>query len=216
MIYNIEFGGGEKVLSYSREALNTGDIVIFKTSNGEEIGKIVSSLKESEEGEAGNKTSANIVRKATQQEYEDSKKANVEFLKTCVDKVRELNLQIKIVSARIQFDRSELYMDVLPEKKGSVKTLLKEISKVYKEKIIIHQVGRRDLTRRFKTYGVCGKMLCCASFLTEFEPINVDLMKSQNLSCGTTKLTGLCGKLMCCLAFEKENYKNVKSSESSE
>lgn len=214
MIYQIQFGEMETILaSYPGEIHPTqplagsqtltemiGKYVIFRLNEGEEIGKVIKLLQ------AG-RTYSEIIRIATQEDidkYEEIVKEEKRALSLSIEKAKDM--PIKIVSAHIQFDNSILQINFIAEKKIGLRGLTKELAKVFKQKIKFRQIGVRTYARQFNSIGVCGRVTCCRTFLNEFKPITVDLMKLQNLSCGTAKLTGICGKLMCCLSYEKENY----------
>lgn len=189
--------------------LKIGNYVIFKLNGGEEIGSVIKLVESGE-------SSTQILRLATQEDietYEKIKSEEQEVLNICKQKVKDMNLPIKIVNTHIQFDKTVLRIDYLAEKKIGLKRLMKEISHLHKERIEFHQIGVRSYAKKFKSIGICGRPVCCSIFLSEFEPITIDIIKLQNLSCGAPKLTGLCGKFMCCLAFEKVNYTGYKEQE---
>jgi cell fate regulator YaaT (PSP1 superfamily) len=204
MIYYIRFREADKILaSYSGETQPLVEThVVFESDGGEEIGKIFKVL---DSGQA----STRIIRIATPEDIEKRREIEEEeqdVLKLCREKTKEMNIPIRVASTYIRFDRSVLHVDFLAEKKIGLRRLMKELVKVYPERIEFNQIGVRTFAKRFGALGVCGRSICCDSFLKEFKPITVDLMKLQNLSCGTAKLTGICGKLMCCLAYEREVY----------
>jgi cell fate regulator YaaT (PSP1 superfamily) len=204
MIYYIRFREADKIIaSYSGETQPEVEThVVFESDGGEEIGKVFKLL---DSGQA----STRIVRIATEEDIERRQKIaeeEQEVLKLCKEKAKELSIPIRVASTYIRFDRSVLHVDFLAEKKIGLRRLMKELAKVYPERIEFNQIGVRTFAKRFGALGVCGRSICCDSFLKEFKPITVDLMKLQNLSCGTAKLTGICGKLMCCLAYEREAY----------
>lgn len=209
MIYQIQFEDGENIFAPHSDDIQVGigDYVVFKLNKGEEIGKVTKILQ------LGN-PSVSILRKATQEDIEAYKEIIAEeygALELCRQKAKEMELPIKIAYTHIQFDKSILRIDYLSEKKIGLRRLMKEIAKFYKERIEFRQIGVRSYAKKFNGIGVCGNILCCRLFMSEFEPITVDLIKLQSLSCGASKLTGFCGKLMCCLAFEKENYTEYKT-----
>ena len=213
MICEITFGEGERVGATHELPLQLGDWVIFEAQQvhlqkGQEIGKVTKLIKS---GKLSTQLEvAPLIRKATQQDMDEYKKIKEDELRTfefCKEKVKDFGFPIKVVTVHIQFDRTLTKIDFLGEKKIDLKPLIKELTKVQKGRIELHQIGIRDYAKRFHAYGVCGRPVCCDSFLTEFEPITLDFVKLQHLSCGTSKLTGVCGRLVCCLAYERKLYK---------
>lgn len=214
MICELEFGEWKKIFSSCPIELkpNLLDFVVFKLNTGEEIGKVVKVM------ESG-KTSTTILRLTNQEDIEQdikNRKEETEAYKFCKKKVRELKIPIKVASVHVQFDQSFLQIDFLSEKRIGLKDLMSELAKIYKRRIEFRQIGVRTYAKRFDAYGVCGKQLCCSKFLKEFQPITINTVKLQNLSCGAGKLTGVCGRLMCCLAYEKKFYEEKKKLEKQE
>ena len=209
MIYQIQVEEWERILASSPDEvqfevspLKVGDYVIFKLNGGEEIGKVVKILQSEE-------AITKILRRATQEDmnvYQEVVSQEQSAFNICKEKAREMNIPMKIASTHIQFDKSILRIDFIAEKKLLLKHLIKELTKVYPQRIEFRQIGARSYAKQFCAVGICGRQICCNTFLKEFEPITIDLVKIQNLSCGTAKLTGICGKLICCLAYEKESY----------
>lgn len=209
MICQVQIEKGEIIFVACPDEIEPkiGDYIIIKLNEGEEISKVINILQAGE-------TSAEIIRIASQEDietYEKILKEEEEVFNLCKTKVKEMNLPIKIASTHIQFDKSVLRIDYLTDKKIGLKRLMKEIAKSHPQRIEFQQIGVRTYAKRFKAIGICGRPVCCSVFLNEFEPITVDLIKLQNLSCGASKLTGICGKLMCCLAFEKGPYSGDKN-----
>ncbi len=210
MIYQIQFEEWERTLASSPDEMQikVSDYVIFELNAGEEIGKVVKILPSYPD-----KIGTKILRRATQEDintYQEIVRQEQAVFNLCKEKVKEMNIPIKIAAIHIQFDKSILRVDFMAEKKLVLKHLMKELTKVYTQRIEFRQIGARSYAKQFCAVGVCGRQICCNTFLKEFEPITIDLVKLQNLSCGTAKLTGICGKLMCCLAYEKESYQQGK------
>jgi len=208
MICELEFEEGEKVFSSCPIGiqLTLGALAVFKSNGGEEMGKIIKILN-------SGKVSTAIIRLANQEDIENNiknEKEKTEIYKLCREKEKEIGIPIKVISTHIQFDKSLLKVKFLAKKRIGLKRLMHELAKIYKGRIEFHQIGVRTYAKRFDAFGVCGKRICCATFLKEFEPITIGTIKLQSLSCGTGKLTGVCGRLMCCLAYEKKHYEEEK------
>lgn len=208
MICEIEFREGEKIFSsFPQELqLKVDDYVIFKIKKGEEFGKIIKLFN-------SGKITTNVFRKASPQDIEKHRRNEDDQFKLYElsrEKAKEFGLPIKVATVHIQFDRSVLKIGFLAEKRVDLKLLMKELTKVFKGRIEVHQIGVRDYAKKFCAYGMCGRPICCQAFLSEFEPITLSFIKLQNLACGTPKLTGVCGRLMCCLAYESGFYKEAE------
>jgi len=183
-----------------------GDIVIFKTHAGLDIGEIVNITKEGKVGFL-------IVRRATEEDlkkYEEQKKKAEKIIDFIRQKIKEKDLPVKIADHHIKFDGTYIKIRYLSEKKLNLKHIARITAKQFKLRVELQQMGARDYAKLFTEYGVCGLPTCCSTFIKEFESIGVSLIKLQRLSCGIDKVTGVCGRLMCCLAFEKEFYEEIQ------
>jgi cell fate regulator YaaT (PSP1 superfamily) len=114
---------------------------------------------------------------------------------------------MKLVEAEYSFDRSKIVFYFTAEGRVDFRGLVKDLAKVFKARIELRQIGVRDEAKLFGGYGPCGRCLCCASFLKDFEPVTIKMAKEEGLPLNPTKISGLCGRLMCCLSYEYETYK---------
>ncbi|MCK4271810.1 stage 0 sporulation protein, partial [bacterium] len=128
----------------------------------------------------------------------------------CLQKIAERDLIMKLVGVEYQFDGNKITFYFTAEKRVDFRDLVKDLAAQYKTRIELRQIGVRDVARRIGGFGICGKKLCCTTFISDFEPITTQLAKDQNLSLSPTKISGACGRLMCCLLFEEEFYKNAR------
>jgi cell fate regulator YaaT (PSP1 superfamily) len=129
-----------------------------------------------------------------------------EARKTCLEKIRQHNLPMKLVDAEYSFDRSKIIFYFTSEGRVDFRGLVKDLARHFKSRIELRQIGVRDEAKMVGGLGNCGKPLCCALFLKKFEPINIRMAKNQRLSLNPSKISGICGRLLCCLRFEHECY----------
>lgn len=189
-----------------------GDNVIVLTSKGEEIGRVVKII-DKEQAPQGIEIQ-NIVKPATKKDIEISKeneKKAEDALIFCKLKAKELNLNMKLLFAEYTFDLSKLTIYFVAEERIDFRELVKLIASEYRARIELRQIGPRDEIKIYPNLGICGKEVCCRTFLEDFEPVTIKMAKEQGLQINMTKLSGACGKLMCCLKYEEEAYKeNLK------
>ncbi len=153
-----------------------------------------------------------LVREATAQDMAQIEKNTArikEVTKTCEQKIREHNLPMKLVEAEFSFDRSRLIFYFTAEGRVDFRELIKDLAHIFKARIEMKQIGVRDEARLLGGFGPCGRTLCCASFLKDFEPVTIKMAKEQNLPLNPTKISGLCGRLMCCLGYEHGCYREL-------
>jgi len=185
-----------------------GDYVIVEADKGEDLGQVnqvgaLLSMKKS-----GSKLKA-ILRKPDKEDlklYEMNREKELKAFVVCKEKVEKHGLIMKMVDVEYQFDGNKITFYFTAERRVDFRELVKDLAAQYKVRIELRQIGVRDEARRYSGYGVCGRRLCCSSFLKEFEPITTQCAKEQNLPLNPQKLSGVCGRLMCCLNFERQFY----------
>ena len=188
--------------------IKVGDHVIVETSQGQDYAEVVIAKREIKD-ENLKKPLKKIVRKSTKEDdegYKKNKKREKEAFKICEKKIKEHDLKMKLSGVDIKFDNSKVLFYFLADGRIDFRDLVKDLAAVYKTRIELRQVGARDEVRRIGGLGVCGRELCCCSYLNEFETISIKMAKDQNLSLNPTKISGNCGRLMCCLRYEENVY----------
>lgn len=189
--------------------IKLSDSVVADTEKGEEIG-IVSKVLDIEEGE----DLPNIKRIATEDDFKTQKEMDdkaKEALEFCKNQAKELNLDMKVLTAEYTLDGTKLTIYFVSEERVDFRELVKIIASKYRARIELRQIGPRDEVREYPTLGMCGKEVCCRTHLQNFEPVTIKMAKEQGLQINMSKLSGACGKLMCCLRYEEELYKeNLK------
>lgn len=188
--------------------LTKGSHVIVETALGKEYGEVVIPNKELKE-ECLNTPLKKIVRIATdkdKRQYEENLKKEQEALKICEKKIAEHKLDMKLLNVEYKFDRSKLIFFFKADDRIDFRELVKDLAAIFRTRIELRQIGVRDEVKRLGGNGVCGRELCCCSFLNNAEPISIKMAKEQNLSLNPSKISGNCGRLMCCLRYEQNVY----------
>ncbi len=189
-------------------SLEINDPVIVQTSRGKELGWVAFQEKKISDDDVRN-TLKPVIRRATpldlmQLKAHQAKEENA--LQQCQEKVAELNLPMKTVSAEYAYDGSRITFSFFSEKRVDFRELVRELVKIFHTRVEMRQIGARDEAKIVDGYGRCGRQFCCSSWLTEFHPVSIKMAKNQQLPLTPTEISGACGRLLCCLAYEDEVY----------
>ena len=214
-VIGVRFRGGGKVYYFDPNGveLKREDQVIVETVRGVEIGTVLLIDKEISDDEVPGPIKK-IIRKASD---EDKKKAQKnlekekEAMKICEEKIAKRELEMKLVGAEYTFDNNKLIFYFTADGRIDFRELVKDLAAVFHTRIELRQIGVRDETKLMGGIGICGRELCCKSWLGDFVPVSIKMAKEQNLSLNPTKISGLCGRLMCCLKNEQETYEYLNS-----
>lgn len=141
---------------------------------------------------------------------EENKKAAKDAFTVCMDKIKEHKLFMKLVDVEYTFDRNKVIFYFTAEGRVDFRELVKDLASIFRTRIELRQIGVRDEAKMLGGIGPCGRLLCCSTFLGDFEPVSIKMAKDQNLSLNPSKISGLCGRLMCCLKYEHDQYESVK------
>lgn len=193
--------------------LKVGDDVIVETARGIEMGKVAIGPQEVADDEVVQPLK-NVQRIATEEDHKrvaKNKEKEKEALKICQEKIRKHNLEMKLVDAEYTFDNNKLLFYFTADGRIDFRELVKDLASVFRTRIELRQIGVRDETKIMGGIGICGRPLCCSSYLTDFVPVSIKMAKEQNLSLNPTKISGVCGRLMCCLKNEQETYEYLNS-----
>ncbi len=185
-----------------------GDHVIVETARGVEYGFVVLGPREVSE-EKVIQPLKSVIRVATPKDdarEENNRKKEKEAFQICLKKIREHNLDMKLIEAEYTFDNNKVLFYFTADGRIDFRELVKDLAAVFKTRIELRQIGVRDETKILGGIGICGRPLCCHTFLSEFAPVSIKMAKEQNLSLNPTKISGVCGRLMCCLKNEQETY----------
>ena len=154
-----------------------------------------------------------VIRIATEQDEKQAEKnrqKEKEAFKICLEKIAKHKLDMKLVEAEYTFDNNKLLFYFTADGRIDFRELVKDLAAVFRTRIELRQIGVRDETKIMGGYGICGRQLCCHTFLSEFAPVSIKMAKEQNLSLNPTKISGVCGRLMCCLKYEHEAYAELQ------
>ena len=185
-----------------------GENVIVETSQGEEIAEVVVPNRMIEEEKIVTPLKK-VLRLASQRDLkhaEECRKKEKEAFDFCNKKIKEQNLEMTLTDVEYKFDNSKILFYFTADGRIDFRDLVKELAAVYKTRIELRQIGVRDEVKRIGGNGVCGRELCCCSFLSDFETVSIKMAKEQNISLNPSKISGNCGRLMCCLKYEQDVY----------
>lgn len=200
-----------QVFFYSSSGIKCkeGDYVIVEHDRGLDYGQIISP-KDAVVDDRSKEAQKKIVRLAEERDLKqivDNRAKAKEAFNSCIKKIEEHKLDMKLVQAEYSFDRTKIIFYFTANGRVDFRNLVKDLAKIFKARIELRQIGVRDEARLFGGFGPCGRELCCAKFLKDFEPVTIKMAKEEGLPLNPPKISGLCGRLMCCLSFEYETYK---------
>ena len=188
-----------------------GDFAIVETVRGTEIGEVMLENRGVEEERVVSPLKP-VLRKATDDDFkkvEEIKKKEKRAFDTCLEKIRQHNLSMNLVDVEYTFDENKILFYFTADGRVDFRELVKSLASVFKTRIELRQIGVRDEAKMLGGIGVCGRPICCNSFLGEFQPVSIKMAKEQNLSLNPTKISGTCGRLMCCLKYEQSTYEEM-------
>lgn len=194
--------------------IQQGNAVIVETVRGVEYGRVVVGMRYVSEDEVVLPLKQ-VIRIATiddTRQMLENEQAAIEALEICQEKVICHSLVMKLVDAEYTFDRNKIIFYFTADGRVDFRELVRDLAAVFRTRIELRQIGVRDEAKMLGGLGPCGRVLCCSSFLGDFEPVSIKMAKDQNLSLNPTKISGLCGRLMCCLKFENDHYEETKLS----
>ncbi len=190
------------------EKLKKGDFVILETVNGMENAEVAVENKKKPEEKIVTPLKK-IIRKATYKDIkhkEENEKKEEEALKKAINLAKKHNLDMNLMEAEYTFDNSKLLFYFTADGRIDFRDLVKDLAAIYKTRIELRQVGVRDQVRKIGGNGVCGRELCCCTFLDNFDSVSIKMAKEQNIALTPSKISGNCGRLMCCLRYEQNVY----------
>ena len=185
-----------------------GENVVVETAQGEEIAEVVIPNRMIDEEKLANPLKK-VLRLASTRDLkhaEDCRKKEKEAFELCNKKIKEHKLEMTLTDVEYKFDNSKILFYFTADGRIDFRDLVKDLAAVYKTRIELRQIGVRDEVKRIGGNGVCGRELCCCSFLNDFETVSIKMAKEQNISLNPSKISGNCGRLMCCLKYEQEAY----------
>lgn len=212
-LVEVVFKGERRAIYRDRNDLDIveGEFVIVEAERGLDLGKssLVGSLVRLKRGKGETRS---IIRKALPEDmetYHKNKEKESAAFNVCKDKIKDYNLDMKLVDVEIQFDGSKITFYFTAAQRVDFRELVKDLASVYRTRIELRQIGVRDEAKRISGCGICGRKQCCSAFLNEFEQITTQMAKDQQLALNPSKISGNCGRLLCCMRFENDTYLDI-------
>ena len=191
--------------------IKRGDHGIVETARGVEYGTVVGEPKEVEDDKVIKplKTVLRIASAKDDEQEKTNREKEKEAFRICLEKIRKHNLEMKLIDAEYTFDNNKVLFYFTADGRIDFRELVKDLAAVFRTRIELRQIGVRDETKIIGGYGICGRPLCCHSYLSDFVPVSIKMAKEQSLSLNPTKISGVCGRLMCCLKNEEDVYEEL-------
>ena len=214
-VVRIDFQKSGKMEYYSPKKfdLNVGDWVVVESKRGLEMGRVkYAPLDVADEDVT--LPLKEIVRHATDEDlnqYEQNEKDAEEAMTLCKNTIQQQSLEMRLVNCEFTLDKSKVIFNFTSDERVDFRKLVKVLAQKLKTRIELRQIGVRDEAKLLGGIGPCGRSLCCATFLGDFEPVSIKMAKDQNLSLNPTKISGACGRLMCCLKYENDYYEEARA-----
>ena len=214
-VIGVRFRDNGKIYYFSsdKSQVEVGNNVIVETARGVEYGKVVLGDREIDEEKIVS-TLKPVIRIATEEDdkiQNNNKIKSKEAYDICLEKIQKHGLEMKLIDCEYTFDNNKVLFYFTADGRIDFRELVKDLAAVFKTRIELRQIGVRDETKIKGGIGICGRGLCCNTYLSEFVPVSIRMAKEQNLSLNPTKISGVCGRLMCCLKNEQETYEYLNS-----
>ncbi|MBQ3599662.1 MAG: stage 0 sporulation family protein [Lachnospiraceae bacterium] len=214
-IIGVRFRKAGKVYYFSpgKLKIEKGANVIVETARGIEYGKVVLGPREVKKSEIVQplKSVMRLATKADDEKEKKNKEKEMKAFQICLEKIQKHQLNMKLVDTEYTFDNNKILFYFTADGRIDFRELVKDLAAVFKTRIELRQIGVRDETKILGGIGICGRPLCCHTYLADFAPVSIKMAKEQNLSLNPTKISGVCGRLMCCLKNEEEAYEELNN-----
>lgn len=194
-------------------SIEVGDHVIVETARGVEYGNVVLSPRDVEDDKVIQPLKT-VIRIATPEDDSieaKNREKEKEAFRICLEKIAKHKLEMKLIGTEYTFDNNKVLFYFTADGRIDFRELVKDLAAVFKTRIELRQIGVRDETKLIGGIGICGRPLCCSSYMSDFIPVSIKMAKEQNLSLNPSKISGVCGRLMCCLKYEEETYEYLNS-----
>ena len=214
-VIGVRFRPAGKIYFFAPGKFNikTGNKVIVETARGVDFGSVVTGPKEVADDRITQPLKS-VIRIATKDDMDKearNREKEKEAFEICLEKIRKHGLEMKLIDAEYTFDNNKVLFYFTADGRIDFRELVKDLASVFRTRIELRQIGVRDETKIRGGIGICGRPLCCNTYLTEFAPVSIKMAKEQNLSLNPTKISGVCGRLMCCLTNEEETYEELNN-----
>ncbi len=215
-VIGVRFRRAGKVYYFDpgNKEITRGQHVIVETARGVEYGEVILGNREIEEEKIVQplKPVIRIATKKDDKQEADNRIKEKEAFNICLEKIAQFGLEMKLIDVEYTFDNNKVLCYFTADGRVDFRELVKALAAVFRTRIELRQIGVRDETKILGGIGICGRVLCCNSFLSEFAPVSIKMAKEQNLSLNPTKISGICGRLMCCLKNEEEAYEELNKT----
>jgi cell fate regulator YaaT (PSP1 superfamily) len=214
-VIGVRFRKAGKIYYFDPAGMNIeqGQHVIVETARGVEYGKVVIGVREVEDSKVIQPLKP-VIRIANENDDTTAiknKEKEKKAFNICLEKIKKHNLDMKLIDTEYTFDNNKVLFYFTADGRIDFRELVKDLAAVFKTRIELRQIGVRDETKAVGGISICGRPLCCSSYLSDFVPVSIKMAKEQNLSLNPTKISGVCGRLMCCLKNEEETYEELNS-----
>ena len=214
-VIGVRFRKAGKIYFFSPDdmKIKKGDHVIVETARGVEYGQVVLDARDVEEDKVVQPLKK-VIRVATPEDDKieaENKEKEKKAFDICLEKIKKHGLEMKLIDTEYTFDNNKVLFYFTADGRIDFRELVKDLASVFKTRIELRQIGVRDETKTLGGYSICGRPLCCSTYLSDFVPVSIKMAKEQNLSLNPTKISGVCGRLMCCLKNEEETYEYLNS-----
>ena len=194
------------------QQIEMGTPVIVETVRGIEYGTVAIANCDIPKPETPVKGIIRIATEADTHQEENNRQKEKNAIGTCIDLIKQHKLDMSLVDVEITFDLNKIIFYFTAEGRVDFRELVKSLAAVFRMRIELRQIGVRDEAKVINGIGICGRTLCCATFLDEFQPVSIKMAKDQGMSLNPTKISGVCGRLMCCLKYEEETYEYLNKN----
>ena len=212
-VVGVRFKKAGKIYYFDPAGLDIekGNFVVVETARGIEFGECVIGLKEINENDviAPLKSVLRVATGSDIEKHNQNKEKEKDAFSICLKKIAEHKLTMKLIDVEYTFDNNKVLFYFTADGRIDFRQLVKDLASIFKTRIELRQIGVRDETKILGGIGICGRCLCCHTYLSEFAPVSIRMAKEQNLSLNQTKISGVCGRLMCCLKNEQETYEEL-------
>jgi len=214
LVVGVRFKKAGKIYYFAPNGhdLQVGDEVIVETSRGIEFAAVLLPPREVSDEEVVQPLK-NVVRKATEEDraiVRENRRLEDEAFNICAEKIAAHGLDMTLIDVEYTFDKSKITFYFTADGRVDFRELVRDLASVFRTRIELRQIGVRDEAKLLGGLGPCGRVLCCTSWLRDFEPVSISLAKEQNLALNPSKISGLCGRLMCCLRYEADTYQEAR------
>lgn len=215
-IVGIRFKKAGKIYYFDPDdmEIEKGTAVIVETVRGIEYGIVMITNREIPDSEVIQPLKK-VMRIATQEDTQQdviNKQKELEAFDICIEKIKNHNLEMKLVDVELTFDHNKIIFYFTSDGRVDFRELVKELASIFRTRIELRQIGVRDEAKMLNGMGICGRTLCCATFLSDFQPVSIKMAKEQSLSLNPSKISGICGRLMCCLKYEEDTYEELNKN----